>query len=97
MLKLETIMSSRQEVVFDSAGVRCAADLYWPGNAADEKVPCVVMGHGGSGTKRLGLPKYAAKFASLGMAVLTFDYRNVGASEGEHQRSSTRTSRPLSR
>jgi fermentation-respiration switch protein FrsA (DUF1100 family) len=76
-------MSSRQEAVFDSAGVRCAADLYWPGDAADEKVPCVVMGHGGSGTKRLGLPKYAAKFASLGMAVLTFDYRNFGASEGE--------------
>jgi len=43
-----SIMSSRQEVIFDSARVRCAADLYWPDNAADEKAPCVVVGHGGT-------------------------------------------------
>ncbi|MGE5289822.1 MAG: alpha/beta hydrolase [Micromonosporaceae bacterium] len=41
------------------------------------------MGHGGSGTKRLGLPRYAQKFAARGMAVLVFDYRGWGASEGE--------------
>lgn len=75
-------MSSPREVFFDSGGVRCAADLYLPSRASGP-VPCVVMGHGGSGTKRLGLPAYAEKFAGGGVAVLVFDYRGFGASEGE--------------
>lgn len=75
-------MSSPREVFFDSGGVRCAADLYLPENAAG-RIPCVVMGHGGSGTKRLGLPAYAEKFAGGGLAVLAFDYRGFGASAGE--------------
>lgn len=75
-------MSSPREVFFDSGGVRCAADLYLPGEAAGP-VPCVVMGHGGSGTKRLGLPAYAEKFAGGGMAALVFDYRGFGASQGQ--------------
>ncbi|GAA1654138.1 alpha/beta fold hydrolase [Nonomuraea maheshkhaliensis] len=74
-------MSPRKEVFFDSGGVRCAADLYWPDHAQGP-VPCVVMGHGASGTKRLALPAYAAKFTACGMAVLAFDYRGWGASEG---------------
>ena len=45
--------------------------------------PCVVMGHGGSATKRLGLPAYAEKFTTAGLAVLAFDYRYFGASGGE--------------
>ena len=75
-------MSELREVFFDSSGVRCDADLYWPGGA-EARVPCLVMGHGGSGTKRLGLPRYAEKFAARGIAVLVFDYRGWGASEGE--------------
>lgn len=74
-------MASR-EVSFDSGGVVCAADLYLPDNATTP-VPCVVMGHGGSGTKRLGLPAYARKFADGGIAALAFDYRGFGASAGE--------------
>jgi len=70
------------EVFFPVGGVRCAADLYWPQGAAGS-VPCVVMAHGGSGTKRLGLPEYARRFAARGMAVLVFDYRHFGASDGE--------------
>jgi hypothetical protein len=71
-----------QEVFFDSDGVRCAADMYWP-DETDGSPPCVVMGHGGSGTKRLGLPAYAQRFASQGMAVLVFDYRHFGNSDGQ--------------
>lgn len=71
-----------REVSFASDGVRCAADMYWP-DGVDAKLPCVVMGNGGSGTKRLGLPGYAQAFASRGMAVLAFDYRYFGASDGE--------------
>ena len=75
-------MSRLEEVSFDSGGVRCAADLYWPVDAPGP-VPCVVMGHGASATKRLGLPKYAAKFTARGLAVLAFDYRGWGASDGQ--------------
>ena len=75
-------MSRLEEVSFDSGGVRCAADLYWPQDAIGP-VPCLVMGHGGSATKRLGLPRYAAKFTARGLAVLAFDYRGWGASGGE--------------
>ncbi|MBE1494062.1 pimeloyl-ACP methyl ester carboxylesterase/effector-binding domain-containing protein [Amycolatopsis lexingtonensis] len=70
-----------QPVSFVVAGVRCAADLYWPPGDA-RPVPCVVMAHGGSGTKRLGLPDYANRFAARGMAVLVFDYRHFGDSDG---------------
>ena len=75
-------MESMREVHFDSGGVRCAADLYWP-SGHEKDVPCVVMGHGGRGTKRLGLPKYAERFAAQGVAALAFDYRRFGESEGE--------------
>ena len=71
-----------QEVSFESEGARCAADLHQPATV-DSRLPCVVMGHGGSGTKRLGLPKYAKKFTAAGLAVLAFDYRHFGASGGE--------------
>ncbi len=71
-----------RELFFDSGGVQCAADLYWP-DIVNEDVPCVVMGHGGSATKRLGLVGYAHAFASRGMAALAFDYRHFGKSEGQ--------------
>jgi pimeloyl-ACP methyl ester carboxylesterase len=71
-----------QELFFDSGGVRCAADMYWP-DKVDGDVPCVVMGHGGSATKRLGLACYAQAFASRGMAALAFDYRHFGNSDGQ--------------
>lgn len=70
------------EVFFESGGVQCAADFYRP-RLDDGRLPCVVLGHGGSGTKRLGLPRYARKFTDAGLAVLAFDYRNFGCSEGE--------------
>lgn len=75
-------MSVPEEVSFQSGGVRCAGDLYRPVTAGDG-LACVVMGHGGSATKRLGLPASAAKFTAVGLAVLAFDYRHFGASAGE--------------
>lgn len=75
-------MVAVEEVSFESGGVLIAADMYWP-DATVGTVPCVVMGHGGSATKRLGLPAYAQAFASRGMAVLAFDYRHFGASGGQ--------------
>lgn len=75
-------MEETQQVCFDSGRARCTADLYLP-DGAHSDLPCVVMGHGGSGTKRLWLPDYARAFASHGLAVLAFDYRHFGESEGE--------------
>jgi fermentation-respiration switch protein FrsA (DUF1100 family) len=67
------------EVFFDSGGVECAAYLY-SSAGVNGNVPCVVKGHGFSGTRDLGLHVYAERFAAAGMAVLVFDYRHFGAS-----------------
>ena len=41
------------------------------------------MAHGFSGVREQRLDAYAERFAQAGMAVLVFDYRHFGASEGE--------------
>jgi hypothetical protein len=48
-----------------------------------EPVPGVVMAHGFSGVKEQGLDRYAEVFCEAGMAVLVYDHRNFGASDGE--------------
>lgn len=45
-------------------------------------MPCVVMAHGFAGTMDW-LRRSAERFASAGIAALTFDYRNFGASGGQ--------------
>lgn len=68
---------------FTSGTATCAADLYLPVNAA-QTLPCIVMGHGFSATKdSFALPQYAQRFADAGYAVLAFDYRHFGLSEGQ--------------
>jgi uncharacterized protein len=76
-----TFEVERIEVRFASGDSFCAAFLYRPVVAG--AVPCVVTGHGFSGTRDLGLPAYAERFAAAGLAVLLFDYRHFGASGGE--------------
>ena len=44
------------------------------------------MGAGGTLTQRDGIPAYAERFASAGIAALSFDYRYWGNSEGEPRR-----------
>jgi pimeloyl-ACP methyl ester carboxylesterase len=68
------------DVVFTCGESTCAADLYRP-DGPTGPVPCLVMGHGFSGTKGLARV-YAERFAA-GFAVLVFDYRHFGASGGE--------------
>jgi fermentation-respiration switch protein FrsA (DUF1100 family) len=41
------------------------------------------MGHGLGAIKEMGLDRYAERFQAGGLAVLAFDYRHFGASEGE--------------
>jgi dienelactone hydrolase len=77
----------RSDVAFDSAGLRCAAWLYRPIAAAVQgsvaSTPCVVMAHGWTGVREQRLDAYAERFAAAGLAVLVFDYRHFGESEGE--------------
>jgi dienelactone hydrolase len=69
------------EVFFPSGRETCAADLY-RADAPSGVLPCVVIGHGFSGTKGLARV-YAERFADAGFAVLVFDYRHFGASGGQ--------------
>lgn len=70
-----------QDLTFFSSGTRCAASL-WPATA---KTPTagVVLCHGFRGIRRWFQPEIAALFHNAGMAVLTFDYRGFGDSDGQ--------------
>jgi uncharacterized protein len=80
---METLRSGlRKEVSFKVEGNSINAWLYLPDNLS-APVPCIIMAHGLGGTKNLGLHPYAVRFQDAGMAVLAFDYRYLGASEGQ--------------
>lgn len=65
-----------------SQGNNIAADLYLPSNL-EKPLPLVVMCHGFCGVKGLLLPGFAEQFQKAGFAVIAFDYRGFGESEGE--------------
>ena len=66
---------------FESAGTRCDAWLFRPTRGEDP--PVVVMAHGLAGEKPWRLPALARRFARRGLAVLLFDYRGFGDSDGD--------------
>lgn len=68
-------------VSFPCDGEQIAGVLYRPEGGAPP-FPCVVFAHGFSGTMDWILPDFAAVFCAAGLAVLTFDYRGFGSSEG---------------
>lgn len=73
----------RIESDFISQGTRCGAWLFVPQDASDgARSPIVVMAHGFGGQREMRLPAFAEHFASRGLAVLVFDYRCFGASDG---------------
>ncbi len=77
----------QQYVEFYSEGCRIAADLYLPEHCiAGQGLPAVVLCHGFSGIRTILLPPYAHELACNGFAVLLFDYRGFGDSEGERGR-----------
>jgi len=71
----------RTEASFDSGGLRCAAWLYRPTGSGPH--PIVVLAHGFAFTREARLDAYARRFLAAGLAVLVFDYRHFGASEGQ--------------
>lgn len=72
---------TRSDCDFQSGGTRCSAWFYRPDGA--HRPPIVVMAHGFGGEKRYKLPEYAERFAAAGLAVLLFDYRHFGGSDGQ--------------
>ena len=73
---------SRKNVSFKVGETVLSAWLYLPENLSTP-VACIIMNHGFGGTKDMFLESYALRFQEAGMAVLTYDYRNFGTSEGE--------------
>ena len=71
----------RTDISFNSAGLTCRGWLYRPENAPGP-CPVIVMSHGITAVKEQYLDPYARRFAGEGFAVLVFDYRFLGASEG---------------
>lgn len=79
-----TASFQRRDVCFASEGLSCAAWYYVPADlAGEERRPAIVMAHGWSGVKEMGLATFAEAFASAGFVVLVFDYRFLGGSQGE--------------
>ncbi|GIL46821.1 hypothetical protein Vafri_3701 [Volvox africanus] len=85
---------TRRNIHFDSHGTTCDAWLYTPlppeqpagadgsgGPAA--QFPVVIMAHGLGAQKEMGLHRFADAFAGAGLAVMVFDYRTFGGSDGE--------------
>jgi fermentation-respiration switch protein FrsA (DUF1100 family) len=77
-------MSERDDVEFPSHdGVTLRGWLYRPDGASDVEGPAVVMTHGFSATRAMGLDRYAEVFAEGGLTVLVYDHAGLGASDGE--------------
>lgn len=77
-------MIERTDISFASGDNNelCRGWLYLPDDRRG-RVPAVVMAHGFGAVKELRLDAYAEKFAAAGFAVLVFDYRHFGSSDGE--------------
>jgi uncharacterized protein len=71
----------RQDVEFDADGSLIRGWFYRPAGAT-HRLPIVVMAGGFSCVKEMHLENYADVFAGAGLAVLLFDFRNLGASDG---------------
>jgi uncharacterized protein len=70
----------RTDIEFDADGVCLRGWLYQPTGTGPH--PLVVMAHGFSAVKEMGLDDYAEVFCAAGLAVLVYDNRNLGASDG---------------
>ncbi len=74
----------RSDVTFASDGTTCRGWLYLPdARPAAARVPAIVMAHGFSAVKEMRLDRFAEAFAAAGLASVVFDYRGLGASDGE--------------
>ncbi|HLA87890.1 MAG TPA: alpha/beta fold hydrolase [Anaerolineales bacterium] len=69
-------------VEFPSEGAMLRGLLFLP-ESQTRKPPLVIMAHGTTATVYMVVDKYAEAFCRAGLAVLLYDHRNFGKSEGE--------------
>jgi dienelactone hydrolase len=75
--------STRRDATFPAGdGTPLAAWVYVP-DGATGALPCVVLSHGFTGLRRMGLDGYARVFAAAGLACVVYDHRCWGDSGGE--------------
>lgn len=79
---MATLTYDAQTIAFSAAGTILKGWLYRP-ISVSKPVPAIVMSHGYNCIKELYLDKFAEVFAQAGYAVLAYDNRNLGDSEGE--------------
>ncbi len=72
----------RRDIEFNAEGLTLRGWFYVP-DGAKKSVPTIVMAHGFSCTKEMFLDKYAEVFVKDGFAVLIYDNRNFGDSDGQ--------------
>src|ERR1700730_8877579 len=72
----------RRDIEFNAEGLTLRGWFYVP-DGAKKSVPTIVMAHGFSCTKEMFLDKYAEVFVKDGFAVLVYDNRNFGDSDGQ--------------
>jgi alpha-beta hydrolase superfamily lysophospholipase len=65
-----------------SDGTILQGDLHLPEDSA-LSAPAIVMSHGFSATRKMGLPWFASSFAQAGYVVYLYDHRGFGESPGE--------------
>ncbi len=76
-----------RRVSFYSDGVKLAGDLFLPADLKPgERRAGIVLCHGYTGIRTIYLPDNAAVLTAAGYAVLTFDYKGWGDSEGPKSR-----------
>lgn len=72
----------RDDIEFSTEdGIQLRGWLYRPARTSGP-APCIVMAHGFSATKEMYLDSFAEVFREAGFAVLVYDHRNLGASDG---------------
>lgn len=69
-------------ISFNADGTTLRGWLYLPAERT-KPLPCIIMAHGFSAIKEMGLAPYARKFSQNGYAVLVYDHKNFGDSDGE--------------
>jgi pimeloyl-ACP methyl ester carboxylesterase len=78
---VENLVMNYEQVQFESEGATLRGRLYRPANGAAD-APAIVMTHG-FGALAAWLTDLAVDLAEAGFAVLVFDHRNFGESDGE--------------
>jgi uncharacterized protein len=71
----------RRDIALEGFGGTVLRGWYYTPEGG-EAGPAVVMAHGFSAVKEMALAPFAHAFCEAGMAVLVYDHRNLGASDG---------------